>query len=115
MLDVSPSINSDNKSLMIDLHPAVIELVSLTDVTLKNGDSLKVPKYIKRTADTTVYLEDGGTIVIGGLMKSNDKKDIRKVPILGEIPLIKNLFRAETKYEQKSSLMIFITAKINDL
>jgi MSHA type pilus biogenesis protein MshL len=114
LLDVTPTINTDNTSITLELHPTVIELVSLTSVDLNNGESISVPKYVRRSADTTVSLKDGGTIVIGGLMKRTEKTDVRKVPILGDIPLIGNFFRAETKYEEKSSLLIFITAKIKD-
>ncbi len=114
VLDVTPSINSDNKYISLELHPTVIELVSLSEISLAGGDTIKVPKYVKRSADTTVNVEDGGTVVIGGLMKRTDRTDVRKVPILGDMPFIKNLFRAETKYEDKSNLLIFITAEIKD-
>ncbi len=114
VLDVIPSINTDNETITLQLHPTVVDLVSLTEVTLSSNETIKVPKYVKRTANTTVCVDDGGTVVIGGLMKRTDKTDVRKIPILGDIPIIKNLFRAETKYEDKSNLMIFITAKIRD-
>lgn len=112
VLDVTPSINTDGEQITLDLHPTVVELVSLDEVSLGNNGSIRVPKYVRRTADTTVKMKDGGTVVIGGLLKRTKSTDVRKVPLLGDIPLIKNLFRAETTYDQKSNLLIFITAKI---
>lgn len=74
-----------------------------------------MPKYVRRSADTTVSIKDGGTVVLGGLVKRTKLNEVSKVPLLGDMPLIKNFFRTETTFEQKSNLIIFITAKIIDL
>lgn len=115
VLDVTPTIDTDGDSITLDLHPTVVELVSLESVDLGSSGTIRVPKYVRRSADTTVSVRDGGTVVLGGLMKRTKSNEVRKVPLLGDVPLIKNLFRSETTFEQKSNLIIFITAKIVDL
>lgn len=112
VLDVTPTIDSESENIMLDLHPTVVELVSLESVDLGASGTIRVPKYVRRTADTTVSVKDGGTVVLGGMMKRTKSKEIRRIPVLGHIPLIKRLFSAETEFEQKFNLMIFITAKI---
>jgi general secretion pathway protein D len=111
-MDVTPTIDANGENITLDLHPTVVELVSLESVDLGASGTIRVPKYVRRSADTTVSVVDGGTVVLGGLMKRTKSKEVRKVPFLGDIPLIKNLFRSETTYEKKSNLIIFITAKI---
>ena len=116
VLDVTPTINTDNETITLDLHPTVVELVSLETVDIgKSGDKISIPTYVRRSADTTVKVKDGGTVVLGGLMKRTQSDEVKKVPLLGDIPFIKHLFRKETTFEQKSNLIIFITAKIIDL
>ena len=112
VMDVTPTIDANGENITLDLHPTVVELVSLESVDLGASGTIRVPKYVRRSADTTVSVVDGGTVVLGGLMKRTKSKEVRKVPFLGDIPLIKNLFRSETTYEKKSNLIIFITAKI---
>ena len=117
VLDVTPTISRDGDKITLDLHPEVVELVKFDTVTLNNTGGqqvIKTPQYVKRTADTTVTVLDGGTIVIGGLMRRKEESNVRKVPFLGDIPFMKHLFSRETVYEQRSSLLIFITAKIWD-
>lgn len=115
VLDVTPTISTDEKSITLDLHPTVVELVSLESVDLGDSGTIRLPKYVRRSADTTVSIKDGGTVVLGGLVKRTKLNEVSKVPLLGDMPLLKNFFRTETTFEQKSNLIIFITAKIIDL
>ncbi|RMF61065.1 MAG: type II secretion system protein GspD, partial [Calditrichaeota bacterium] len=61
---------------------------------------------------TTVSVKDGETVVIGGLIKENETKNVDKVWLLGDIPLLGYLFRHTSTKKEKTDLLIFITTKI---
>ena len=124
-LKVTPHIARDG---MIRLHivPAFGVLVSQDAIgvqagivrnelgipTVDNRMVLGVPTVDTRRADTTAMIRDGQTIVIGGLRKRETTKDISKVPLLGDMPLIGGLFRSETESVQTNELVVFITTRI---
>lgn len=62
----------------------------------------------KRTLDTTVVIDDGFTIVLGGLIDDNTQENIQEVPILSKIPLLGELFRYRQRVKRKTNLMIFL-------
>ena len=70
------------------------------------------PVINSRKADTVVVVPDGQTVVIGGLMENNKQSADYKIPILGDIPLIGNLFKRQTKNYTKTELIIFLTPHI---
>ena len=61
---------------------------------------------------TEVLVENGGTVVIGGIFTQNESTDVNKVPLLGDIPYAGSLFRNTTRVATKTELLIFITPKI---
>ena len=61
---------------------------------------------------TQVLVENGGTVVIGGIFTQNDREDITKVPFLGDVPYLGNLFKTRTASSTKSELLIFLTPKV---
>jgi type IV pilus assembly protein PilQ len=61
---------------------------------------------------TEVLVENGGTVVIGGIYEQTDRTDITKIPFLGDLPLIGNLFRNTTTSSRKTELLVFITPRI---
>ena len=66
----------------------------------------------KRSLDTTVLVDDGQTLVLGGLIQNQVSKGEYKVPLLGDIPLIGWLFRYETRKSNKTNLMVFIRPSV---
>jgi type IV pilus assembly protein PilQ len=102
-LKVTPHIARDE---MIKLHimPEFGVLVSQDE----NG----APTVDTRRADTFAMIRDGQTIAMGGLRQKETSKDISKVPLLGDIPLVGGLFKAETESEITRELVVFITTKI---
>ena len=80
--------------------------------TIDNRMVLGVPTVDTRRADTTAMIKDGQTIVIGGLRKREITKDISKVPLLGDLPLVGGLFKSETESVEINELVIFITTRI---
>ena len=61
---------------------------------------------------TQVLVENGGTVVIGGIFEQLDREDITKVPWLGDVPYLGNLFKTRTVTTSKTELLIFLTPKI---
>ena len=65
-------------------------------------------KHIK----TNVQVENGGTVVIGGIYEETDTNNVTKVPLLGDIPVLGNLFKSQDKTSTKTELLIFLTPKV---
>ena len=59
-----------------------------------------------------MLVENGGTVVIGGIYEQNDREDVTKVPLLGDVPVVGNLFKTRTRTVNKTELLIFITPKV---
>lgn len=105
---VTPHIN-DNGDIVLDLLPSVTALLRYDALT----DEINVPVFSTREAMTQVMIRDKETIVIGGLIKDQITDFEKKVPLLGDIPIIGRLFF--TKKEDtiaKTDLLFFVTAHI---
>jgi len=76
------------------------------------SDAQFAPTIARRQVKTTVTVPDGKTIVIAGLTRDDTTKIVKKVPILGSIPLLGWLFRNTVEEQQKTNLMIFVTPRI---
>jgi len=61
---------------------------------------------------TQVLVENGGTVVIGGIFTQNEREDINKVPVLGDVPFLGNLFKNKVRLNNKTELLVFITPKV---
>jgi len=61
---------------------------------------------------TQVLVENGGTVVIGGIYTQNEREDVTKVPWLGDMPVLGNLFKSRTRSNNKTELLVFITPKV---
>ncbi len=75
-------------------------------------DALAAYRFNKRSADTEVRLRDGETMVIGGLIGSEESKVLSKIPLLGDLPILGAFFRNVRTSKTDSEVMIFLTAKI---
>ena len=75
-------------------------------------DALSAYRFNKRSADTEVRLRDGETMVIGGLIGSEESKTLSKIPFLGDLPILGAFFRNVRTSKTDSEVMIFLTAKI---
>lgn len=102
-LRVTPHIARDDM-LRLKIEPEFSVLVS--------QDKKGVPTIDARRVDTIAMIKDGQTIVIGGLRKRQISKDVSKVPVLGDMPLIGGLFNSESESVKINELVIFITTTI---
>ena len=79
------------------------------DVVMGNN---RVPQVATRRAESTIKIQNGETIVIGGLIETRLLRQINKIPILGSLPLIGKAFRNKTNSNSKTNLVILLTAHI---
>ncbi len=77
-------------------------------------EDMKTYRFQKRAADTAVRLKDGETMVIGGLIGSEESKVLSKVPLLGDLPILGAFFRSLKTSKTDSEIMIFLTAHVLD-
>jgi len=103
ILKVLPTITSDGKIVM-KVNPTVSQP--------SQAAQFEAPAIDERTADTTVVVEDGETIVIGGLIHDSESEYEYKVPLLGDIPILGYAFKKKGKERNRMELLIFVTPKI---
>ena len=108
ILNVTPHINPDGVVIM-DVAP---EISALTGDTVAISETVSAPVFAKRSATGRVAIRDGQTIVIGGLMEDKKTDNVRKVPLLGDIPLLGALFRRTITQTTKTELLIFLTPHV---
>ena len=103
-MDVLPRINSDGLiSLKVD---AVVQAI------VGYVGAEQRPIVSTRSTNTNVMVEDGGTLLMGGLIFTSDGETLNKVPLLGDLPLIKRFFSRKVIVEEQRELLIFITSSI---
>lgn len=106
-LKVTPTITNDGR-VFLNMGVKKDEL----DGFISLGSFGEVPQIARREVNTAVLVEDGQTVVIGGVYEFSDTSDISKVPFLGDIPLLGNLFRNKNRTKSKAELLVFVTPKV---
>ncbi len=106
-LKVTPQITPDNR-IILDLD---VRDDSVGTVVVASG-GVNVPSIDKREIATQVLVNDGQTVVLGGILQTTQREDDTKVPFLGDIPVLGHLFKSTDHKDDKDELMIFITPKI---
>ena len=101
-LQVTPQIN-EGTAVQLTIEQEVSSVSGATSVDISIN---------KREIKTTVIVDDGGTIVLGGLIDENVQESESKVPILGDIPLIGHLFKSTATSKRKTNLMVFLRPTI---
>jgi len=104
-LNVLPQVNTD-RYITMSVEPMVEAITGFT------GPNQDRPIVASRSAKTQVMIQDGETIAIGGLIKEDKIETKKKVPLLGDIPLLGQLFRYRSEQIEKTDLLIFITPRI---
>ncbi len=101
-LEVTPQITPEGSVIMdVDVNKDSVGQVTAAGYAIDT-------KHVK----TQVLVENGGTVVIGGIFEQTDRTDITKVPFLGDIPVLGNLFKTTTKTSKRTELIIFLTPKV---
>ncbi len=109
IVDVTPHINPDGYVNML-IKPEISSLNPGSNVQISEGVS--APTFTNRSAETTVTVKDGETIVIGGLIQTQEDERETKVPVLGDLPGVGNLFRATSSTRRRTELLILLTVNV---
>ncbi|MFA5148282.1 MAG: hypothetical protein WC491_04045 [Candidatus Omnitrophota bacterium] len=120
MLEVTPTVAGDSNVITMDIHPEVSMLATDVgadgQVPISAADEfpagLGYPVIDTRTTQTSVVIKSGETIVIGGLIREQEEVTKRKIPVLGDIPGLGELFKTHHSTIQKKNLLIFLTATV---
>ena len=118
-LEVTPTVNPNNYTIMLDLNPDISALAGWSDYTYQivtTGYSFDQPvrmaEIFNRQVNTKVLVYDGTTTVLGGMITESSTSVDDLVPALGEVPIVGRLFRSEYKTSVKTNLLIFVTARL---
>lgn len=103
-LQYTPRINADGY-ITAKIHAEVSSVGEF-------NSTIKAYNFYTRSADTQIRLKDGETMVIGGLIDSEESRSISKVPFLGDIPILGAFFKNSSKSKTEQEVIIFITAHI---
>jgi MSHA biogenesis protein MshL len=108
-LDVTPQIDADGM-VLLHVHPSVIETQEQEKIVTLNQEQFVLPLAQSniRESDTVIRARSGEIVVIGGLMQSIISESESKTPLLGDIPVLGNLFKNKRKSEIKKELVILI-------
>ena len=126
VLDVTPQVGADRKTINLTIIPEVSEFVTWLDFGVPTQSFLRTdgveavipgypilqPLFASRNVTTSVIVNDGETVVLGGLIRDEVDAYIDKVPILGDIPGIGLLFRKKGEISIKRNLLIFVTTEL---
>jgi len=106
-LMVTPLITPDNR-VILDL---TVSKDSVGKVVVASG-GVNVPSIDTQSVETQVLVDDGQTVVLGGILTTTQTLSETKIPYLGDIPVLGNLFKTSTNINDKDELLIFVTPKI---
>jgi type IV pilus assembly protein PilQ len=109
-LDVTPTVISDKDHNKIKMLVVVENNSRGTVVNL--GSAGQPPAINKRRAETQVLIKEGDRLIIGGVSQGVNQNTVRKVPVLGDIPLLGYLFRIKENFETGRELVVFVTPSI---
>ncbi len=131
---VKPSVGNDGKTIQLALEPDITQFIewlnfqtsgdsggtnntnttntSSSNTTEQPGGLVSLPKINESKLQTTVVVNSGDTVVLGGTLESKHSKTVRKVPILGDIPYLGVLFRHTEEQTEPQHLLIFVTATV---
>ncbi len=105
-LEITPHV-SQGGLIRLEVDSEFTKLIE--DVSTLSADT---PVTAKRTAQTVVTMGSGATVVIGGMIRDDTTRAVKKVPLMGDLPLLGPLFRSQRDLVQKTNLLLFITPYI---
>ncbi len=121
ILTVTPDVGGDRKTINLTLVPEVSRFVTWldygADIGLADGTETThapqlQPLFSSDHVATSVVVNDGDTIVLGGTISTQRTRRTDKIPFLGDIPFVGRAFRVESETDNKTNLLIFVTARL---
>lgn len=119
VLDVRPTILDSRQWLRLEIQPTVASIVNLRSFSTTLGGNtapveFQLPELEVQSVNTSAYLPDGGTLLLGGLSRIRNIERRAEVPWIGRIPVLGFLFKSEGYNDERESLMIMVKATITD-
>lgn len=108
ILKVTPQINSEGR-VVLDVNQV---LSALSDQGIPVAADVDSPIINKREMTTRVAVNSGQTVVIGGLVRDDFTETVRKIPLLGDIPYVGELFKRTTRTKTQTELLVFLTPQV---
>jgi type IV pilus assembly protein PilQ len=127
LMEVVPSVGNDSRTITLTLAPKItgsdepfgvrnLRSEGVTEgketTTVYNEGFIQVPSYYENSVTTTVTVNSGQTVLLGGSMSTQERTVVDKTPILGDLPLVGWIFRSEEKRSDPENLLIFVTATV---
>jgi len=123
-LEVDPVIGADGFTIDLNLNPEVVEFDGFinygspiqdpgTGVVLTEN-AINMPVFSTRRVATSLTIWDGQTVAVGGLIREDVQHVQDKVPVIGDVPFLGQLFRTESEVRMKRNLTVFVTARLID-
>ena len=109
ILSITPQI-SDDDLITLDVSPVITSLVGVESAG--GNSATTAPVLDIKQSSSLIRVRDGETIVIAGLIQDKTTKSVKGIPILGDIPLLKRVFRGQLDSKQQTELVIFLTPTI---
>ena len=106
-LTVTPNITPDGQIIM------TVKINKDTPIDCQT-DGLRTKCISTKNLNTQAMVEDGGTLIVGGIYEEENSNAVNKVPLLGDIPVVGNLFKSRGRNEKRRELLVFITPRIMD-
>jgi general secretion pathway protein D len=106
ILTVTPQIAPDG-TVTMQVTQEANELLGF-----QSFGTVQAPTVARRSAQATIRVADGQTAILGGIISNNSRRSVSKVPVLGDLPLLGNLFRHSTVTNKRSELLVFLTPKV---
>ncbi len=105
-LEITPFVAEASGEITMRIRPTVADA--------KGQGSNQLPVIIRRTVEGTLRVKDGEVIAVGGLLQEIENSIVRKIPVLGDIPLVGNLFRSTDRSREQREIVIFIVPHLLD-
>lgn len=108
-LGATPSIGNDGKTIVLSLSTQILDLIEFIE-----QNNVSLPRTNESSLTTSVAVNSGQTVVMGGMITTNENRARSRIPILGDIPILGFIFRKKDLSEEPDHLLIFVTATIVD-
>lgn len=111
-LIVTPKISPDGKVIMRVAPQVSSTSASQTQIPGNGNTNITLQQVDQQTVETTVIAQDGETVAIGGLIRRKDEKNERKIPWLGDLPILGTAFRYREQFKDRQELLVILTPHI---
>ncbi|MCD6282207.1 hypothetical protein J7J84_01175 [bacterium] len=108
-LSFKPRVDNDN-NITIEVNPSVSTLLQFVDI----GSGVSAPDTQTRQITATIRVKDGETFVIAGLLSEEERENLRRIPLLGDLPLFGKLFQSKHKTRERTEIMVFVTPTVHE-